>query len=132
MRNLPVQIVEAKGVNESIFLGIPHNGRRERERGVGGGWDEQRGIEFLPKDGRTEHMWPPLFVVVLALCPTDCHMVKIWAKWGEHLASYASSPSSFLEFQQEHPFSLVNLGLKITPWRAQKWKEAGKSRHKYY
>ena len=47
--------------------------------------DEQRGgSSFSPK---TEHMWPPLFVVVLALCPTDCHMVKIWAKWGEHLAS---------------------------------------------
>ena len=32
--SLPVQIVDPKGVNESIFLGIPHNGRREREVGM--------------------------------------------------------------------------------------------------
>ena len=88
---LPVQIVEAKGVNESIFLGIPHNGRREREREEEE--DEEAGMNrggssFSPK---TEHMWPPLFVVVLARSlsdeRSDCHMVKIWAKWGEHLAS---------------------------------------------
>ena len=73
---LPVQIVEAKGVNESIFLGIPHNGRRERERGGGGrgGWDEQRGIEFLPKDGAhvaAAAASEPLFVVVLACSLSD-------------------------------------------------------------
>ena len=90
--NLPVQIVEAKGVNESIFLGIPHNGRREREEEE----DEEAGMNrggssFSPK---TEHMWPRppprsrcSLLCSLALCPTDCHMVKIWAKWGEHLAS---------------------------------------------
>ena len=61
-------------------------------------------------------MWPPraaaLFVVVLALCPTDCHMVKIWAKWGEHLGRRPAPAPSFLRFHPSFfPPSFLCLGI---------------------
>ena len=90
--SLPVQIVEAKGVNESIFLGIPHNGGRVEEEEEAG--MNREGDRVSPQRRSTCGRRCSL-LCSLSVRRSDCHMVKIWAKWGEHLGRSAGrSPSS--------------------------------------
>ena len=60
------------------------NTKRERRKDL-----NSRGSGFSPK---TEHMWPLLFSLARSRSPSVCHMVKIWAKWGEHLAGPPEPP----------------------------------------
>ena len=60
------------------------------ERGEGERSQQQPGIEFLPKDGA--HVAAVVLALSLYRSLSACHMVKIWAKWGEHLARPPGMP----------------------------------------